>query len=380
MQAGKTPQIQDYYSNVDLPSVEDMQVQLQQLVQQGVITPEDASAALQQRSAMNDIQTDPNLKQNQAQALASLQQIANNGGMLDVDKANLTKIRADEDTAAQGKRDAIIQNANARGVGGSGIELLSQMQNQQDSATRASQRDMDVSAQAQQRALDALIQQGTLSTQYQNQDFNQKAQTAQANDAISKFNAQNQQQVNLTNQAADNNAQQTNLAAKQNVADSNAALENQQQLYNKQLLQQQYQNKLNKANGQSGVASTNAANTGANSTAAANATNNTIGTALTTGSILAMSDERQKENIEEFNPSDFLDSITGYKYTYKKPAKYGQGKQVGVMAQDLEKTDAGSKLVIDTPEGKMIDYSKSGPAVLASLASINDRLKKIEGK
>ncbi len=89
------------------------------------------------------------------------------------------------------------------------------------------------------------------------------------------------------------------------------------------------------------------------------------------------SDERGKEDIQEIDPSDFLDSITGYKFKYKDQ-KHGQGPQIGVMAQDLEKTDAGSKLVVNTPEGKVVDYSKAGPHIMSSLASLNDRLRKME--
>ena len=55
----------------------------------------------------------------------------------------------------------------------------------------------------------------------------------------------------------------------------------------------------------------------------------------------------------------------------------GEGKQVGVMAQDIEKEVP--QMVQDTPEGKVVDYNKAGGPILASMASLHDRLKKLEG-
>lgn len=93
---------------------------------------------------------------------------------------------------------------------------------------------------------------------------------------------------------------------------------------------------------------------------------------------LAASDERVKENVSEFDVEAFLDSLTGYEYDYKDPQKHGEGKQVGVMAQDVEKE--APNLVVENKDGvKMIDYNKAGGPLFASLAEINKRLKKIEG-
>lgn len=355
MESGSTPQTQDYFSDLVAPDVNQMQLQLQQLVEQGVITPEQAQAELSGRSEMDNISTDPKLKSAQMDALLGLQDISDSGGLTDADQANLSKIRTDEDTAARGKREAIIQNAQSRGLGGSGLELMSQMQNQQDSATRNSQRDMDVAGQAQNRALQALIQGGQLGGQIQQQDFNQQAQTAQANDAISKFNAQNKQQVNMANVAANNAAAATNLQNKQNIANQNVATNNTQQQYNKQLLQQQFDNEMKKRSGQAGIAQTNASNAGKDSQGQANANNQMIGAVIGAGSAAAKgmangglvdgaptdfdSQPRvlqpgefvvQKDDVPEmlkkahtdddgeFDAAGFLDSITGHKYGYKK--------------------------------------------------------------
>lgn len=375
MQSGSTPHIKDNFQEMQLPSIADQELQLQELVQQGILTPEQAQAQLVGRSEMDGITLDPKLKTAQMEALAGLQDISSSGGMTNMDRANLNRIKSEEDAAARGKREAILSNAQARGMGGSGLELMSQMKNQQESASRTAQRDLDVAGMAQQRALQALMQGGDMAGRIQGQDFSQQAQTAQANDAISKFNAQNKQQVGMANVAANNDAQARNLAAKQSVSDINSNLKNQQQMHNKGLLQQNFENDMRKRQAQAGLAAQNAANSGQNSQNTANAWNQTGGMMLSAASMF--SDERCKEEIEEFSPSDFLDSLTGYKFKYKDK-KHGEGKHVGVMAQDLEKTEAGSKLVVDSPEGKIVDYAKAGPAIMASLASLNDRLKKME--
>jgi hypothetical protein len=377
MQSGSTPQVQDRFKGIDTPSKDDLSFQIQQLVEQGVISPEDAKTALAGRSEMDNVTTDPRLKAAQEGALSQLQDIGSSGGMTLNDKANLNQIAVDEATKAKGQRDAIIQSAAAKGMGGSGLDLMAQLQNEQNAASNKSTRDLNVAGMAQQRALDALMQGGTLAGNIQNQQFNQGAAKATANDAISKFNAQNENAVNMANTQAHNAAQANNLANKQNIANTNANIQTQQNAQKSGVAQQMFNNKIAKAGGQQSSSNLNAQIQGQNSQNQANANNQTIGTGLTVAAM--MSDERNKESVKEFNPSDFLDSITGHKFKYKEPKKFGEGEHVGVMAQDLEKTAAGSQLVHDTPEGKVVDYGKAGPHILASLANLNKRMKKIGG-
>jgi len=281
MQSGETPWVQDYFGDLQSPDLSEMEIKLQQLVEQGVISPEEAATVTQGSSAMNGVTLDPNLKRQQMDALSGLTEISDSGGMTDMDRANLSRISNEENAAARGQREAIINNANARGMGGSGLELMSQMQNQQDSATRKSQRDLDVAGMAQERALQALMQGGELAGNISAQDFNQQAQVAGANDAISQFNAKNQQnQINM-NTGARNDAQALNLGNKQRVADANVGLRNQEQMNNKNLKQTQFDNELRKRGGQSGVATQNAQIAGQNSQNAANMNNQVIGIGAT---------------------------------------------------------------------------------------------------
>lgn len=93
------------------------------------------------------------------------------------------------------------------------------------------------------------------------------------------------------------------------------------------------------------------------------------------------SDEQLKTNVESGGKrvERFLDSVKPYEYDYKN-SKYGAGKQIGVMAQDLEKTEEGRQAIEETSEGKKVHYGKLAGMMMASQAHLHKRLKALEGK
>lgn len=94
----------------------------------------------------------------------------------------------------------------------------------------------------------------------------------------------------------------------------------------------------------------------------------------------AMSDEGMKKNIksaDEGKLKDFIDKLKAYQYEYKDE-KHGEGKHSSVMAQDLEKSDLGSTAVIETPEGKMVDYGKLMAPMLAHQKVLSDKVSDLE--
>lgn len=94
----------------------------------------------------------------------------------------------------------------------------------------------------------------------------------------------------------------------------------------------------------------------------------------------APSDRRLKTDIRPGagDANAFMDSVNPQSYNYKPEAGMPSGRFTGVMAQDLEKTQAGAQAVTDTPGGKMVDFGKLGGTIVAGLAALNDRLKNIE--
>lgn len=89
----------------------------------------------------------------------------------------------------------------------------------------------------------------------------------------------------------------------------------------------------------------------------------------------AFSDERLKTDIAEADADvlDLLDKAPGYTYRYKNPdeAGAGHGQFLGPMAQDLEKSELGSSMVITRPDGKkMVDTGRAGLVALGGLSAL----------
>lgn len=240
------------YAQIQAPSEQDLRVQLQQMVYQGDITPEMAQTILQDPSKFNEITTGGAGRQAQLQALSQLQGISTGGGRTAEDKANLNEIQSATGAQERGAREAIMMNARERGVGGSGLEIASQLINQQGSAGNANQAGLDVAAQAQKRALEAIMQSGQLGGQIQGQEFSEAAQKAAAQDTINRFNAANSQAVVNANTLAKNQAQERNMGMKQDLSNQNTAIANDQEVRNKQAKQQAFDNLMGKAQGVAG--------------------------------------------------------------------------------------------------------------------------------
>lgn len=240
------------FEKIDIPDPEELKVELQKLVRQGALTPEQAKTYLVKKTAMTDVKSDPQAMTAARQALSGLQDVYEQGGLTDIDRARIADIQDTESQAERGSREAILQNAAERGVSGSGLELAAQLSNQQAAAGRKSKQDMDVAAEAQRRALEALTMAGTQGTQLQGQLFNQDAQKATAEDTINKFNAATQTQTDQFNVGQRADTSKFNLQEKQRIADENVGLRNTQEFQNKGVAQTTFDNQVTKANGMSG--------------------------------------------------------------------------------------------------------------------------------
>jgi len=352
-----------YYDALTLPELKALE-----LKQVGELTPDMAQAFLSDGSDFQNIYVDPRLQASQMKALGSLEEIGEQG-LTASDRAMLGQIGTEEATRARGARESIIQNAQARGVGGSGVELMSQMQNQQDAATRQSARDMQVAALAEQRKMQGLLQAGNMAGNIRGQDFGEQAKVAQAKDMMDRFNLGNKQNVEMANVGARNKAQQYNLATAQDLANKRA-------MYNAQLPQQQFQNQMGitegRSKGQNALANMYGQQSQANM--------NMAGAGLMA---FAASDVRAKENIE-LAPDEidnFLSDLTGYKYTYKDQERHGEGERMGPMAQEMEQNKIGDNIVSENGDGtKVIDSSAALTAILGGLGRLDERLKTVEGE
>lgn len=193
---------------------------------------------------------------------------------------------------------------------------------------------------------------------------NQSAQL-RANQQLAAIGALQGQQANLGALAGQQVGQQ------QNQQNQNAAnVLNQLQSQNTNAVNMQ--NGINSAN--SGIAQQNAKNQGEMFSGAVKAG----------GQGLAMlSDERQKKDIHPADSKieDMLSKAGAHEYSYKDPsmAGAGAGKHVSPMAQELEQSELGSQMVMDTPQGKMVDYGKGMGTMMSALSELHKRIKELEG-
>lgn len=243
----------DAFNAIQSPELKDLQIQLDKYVSAGRMTPEQAEAELLKSNAFNDIVTDPALAGAQKQALTALQEVGTQGGMTAIDKARMQDITNEQNATAKGRNEAVMQQAQQRGMGGSDINTVNQLMNEQGAADRASQRGTDVAAEAQARALRALMAAGDTAGKIRGQDYGEQANKAQAENAIDLFNKQTLNQTNLYDVDSANRAQAANLQNEQTIANANTSTSNANKQYNAQQVQQVYNNEMAKAGGIAGT-------------------------------------------------------------------------------------------------------------------------------
>lgn len=126
------------------------------------------------------------------------------------------------------------------------------------------------------------------------------------------------------------------------------------------------------------------ANVGAASTAAQK---DVVGAGLNAAYGAYFSDEKLKEAVSDVTDDEidaFLSKLEPKEYSYTKQGKSkgaNPGRHMGIMAQDAEKSKVGKRMVTENRMGdKMIDIPESVSTLLASAASLNKRVKKLENK
>lgn len=242
------------YQNVPTPTVEQLTLpQLQQYVQAGIMTPEQATAYLQKSNAYDDIQTDPKTTEAEMTALSQLQGVAADNGMTPEMRAQLTSALNTANTNTQGERGSITDALAQRGVSSSLFGPATQMAASGQDAQTANLAGTQAAGQAEQNALTAMTNSGTLAGNINNQEYQQAAQKAAAANAIAQWNAENQTQNSQFNTTNANAAQTANLANAQNISNTNTQNANARTGYNANLPQTVYNDQMQKAAGMAGI-------------------------------------------------------------------------------------------------------------------------------
>lgn len=151
---------------------------------------------------------------------AALSQLAQwgQGGLTGADRGMLETTRRRDAQAAGSQRGALMQQAQARGVGGSGLDYATQMQANQAGQAQASDAESQMMMGAQQRALAATQAQGQLGGQLRQQDTSQ-TQT----EAESQTNATQQAYEDLMQRAAGATGQYSTDSSSRDSARARAA-------------------------------------------------------------------------------------------------------------------------------------------------------------
>lgn len=266
---------------VNVPNIEEMKLALQNYLDVGDYNPLVEEALQLGQSAIEQINVDPRLRQEQMKALQALSDKAS-GGLTQADLAGFELARRNAANEAQSRDQKILQDLAQRGQAGGGAEIALRAISNQEAADRQAMQDLEMASRQEAARMQALQALGQTAGNLRQQDYGEEMNLAQARDAMSKFNLMNRQDVGQRNVASRNQAQQMNLADKQRLAEANVNLANQQQQFNKGLLQQDFQNRMQRATGVAGQQQ-NMANVFANQAAQTQGMYSGIGNAVGTG-------------------------------------------------------------------------------------------------
>jgi len=234
----------------------------------GVLTPQlekDLGDAVSQAA---QVQEDPSLREAQMSALQLLKDRSETG-IGPEERAAFNEMRNKVQRDVQGQRGQILQQLQQRGMGGSGAELVAQLQAAQSGANQQAEEADRLAAEASRASLSALDKYGNMSGSIRGQDNTIAQAKASAADEMSRFNLQNQIARQTRNTNSSNEAQKYNLNAAQQASDQNTAQANQELNRQRSAEAQEYANRAaqaeRKANALQGKASNDQNN--ANSTA-----------------------------------------------------------------------------------------------------------------
>lgn len=137
-------------------------------------------------SSLAEAGADPMAIEAQRAALQRMGQVARSGYTAE-DRAVEQRARSNAAQFERQQREAIMQQAAARGMQGAGTTLGAQLAAQQGAANRNSQASADMAANAQRRALAALQMQNSAAGAMRGQSFNEDATRRSAADEANRY-------------------------------------------------------------------------------------------------------------------------------------------------------------------------------------------------
>ena len=249
------------FENLQTPTAAQLTLpELEQYVQQGILTPDQAKAYLVQSNALEGTTAANQGLQSELGALSSLTDIVNQGGADAQEKADIQNVINTMNTTERGANAAALEDQARRGTLNSGLTLAALLSGDQNAATNANANALNAAAAAEQRNIAATEAAGTLGGNVQGQEYNADLNKANAANAIAQFNAGQQNQTEAANVAARNAAQQSNLQNKQAISNANVQSKQTQQESATAAQQQAFEDALSRAQGMAGTAENAAGN------------------------------------------------------------------------------------------------------------------------
>lgn len=296
LQGGKDQQAEEAlnralatYSNVKEPTQQELSLpELQMYVEQGVITPAQAQAYLQDRNAFAEQNIPQTGTAAMVEALNQLSGIADAGPEGSAQhRSQVANTISQMNQAVAGQRGAIEQEMAAKGTPSRMIQAALSNQYAGQDAQQAYLNSLQSQASAEQMALQALAGKGNLGQALQGQQNTQANTVAQAQNAMQQFNAANQQQSSQLNAQLRQQAEVANKANAQNVSNQNTQTQNARTAYNTGQRQTVFDNAMRKASGMAGVYGEQAKNYTDQGEKSAGTASAMIGTAAKLGGMAA---------------------------------------------------------------------------------------------
>lgn len=158
----------------------------------------------------NTVKEDPMLRQKQIENLNNMQSLANGkiSAQRDLDRYKSVQ---DANSMAKARDDASLQQAQARGVGGGGLEFIMRQQGGQDAANRSQQADLSSAAQAALERLQASGQLQNGLSNLRNQDYSNNANNTNIINKFNELNSVRNQEALDKRAMLKNDAQQYNM-------------------------------------------------------------------------------------------------------------------------------------------------------------------------
>lgn len=380
----------NYIRDVRVPALEELQIKPSDISYYqvtGKFTPALYEAVKMDKTLLEDLEYNPDIVKDQMAGIEAKKARIAEGGLSIEDRARMNEVLREADRQNRAQQESITAGLRERGAAGGAAEAMARLQGQARAADTSADQAFKTAALAATSKLQEEDKLQDLLGRMAAQDIGVKGTRAQAEAERQKMNTSLLNQQALTNTQLKNLAQMQNLQEQQRVGEANVALANQRMLANKQAIQQDLANRMNKGQLMSGAAGTysgqlmdQAARRDAEKKAKWEGIGGLVDTGI--GAVKSIfSDENLKTEINEADNEidEMLDKLSPYSFEYKDK-KHGEGEHAGIMAQDLEKSKAGKNMVVDTAEGKAVDVKKALSTIMASQARLAQRLKDLEKK